>query len=141
VGVQTQAKGTDPTPDAVYLAMTKVQVTGQANPTAVLMHPNDWAQIRLLRTSDGIYIWGSPSEAGPARIWGLPVVLSQGLAEGVAIVGDFQNYSLLVERKGLTIKVGYQNDDFIKNQRSIVAEIRVAFVVTRPQAFCLVTGI
>ena len=95
----------------------------------------------LLRTLDGIYIWGSPSEAGPERIWGLPVVKAQGLTEGTGVVGDFENFSLLVERKGMTIKVGYQNDDFIKNQRSIVAEIRVAFVVTRPAAFCTVTGI
>ncbi len=141
VGVQTQAKGVDPTPDAIYKAMTKVMVGGAATPNYVVMHPSDWSDIRLLRTTDGLYIWGSPSEAGPARIWGLPVVLDQGLAEGTAIVGDFANYSLLIERKGLTIKVGYQNDDFIKNQRSIVAEIRVAFVVTRPAAFCLVTGV
>ena len=141
VGVQTQAKSTDATPDAIYKAMTKVRVTGQAMPSAYVTHPNDWQEVKLLRTTDGIYIWGNPSEMGPDRIWGLPVVQDQGLTEGTGIVGDFQNYSILAERKGLTIKVGYQNDDFIKNQRSIVAEIRVAFAVLRPTAFCLVTGI
>ena len=141
VGIQTQAKSTDPTPDAIYKAMTKVEVVGQAMPSAVVLHPNDWQEIRLLRTTDGIYIWGSPSEAGPERIWGLPVVKAQGLTEGTGVVGDFENFSLLVERKGMTVKVGYNADDWIKNQRTIIAEIRVAFVVTRPAAFCSVTGI
>jgi len=141
VGVQTQAKGTDPTPDAIFKAMTKVRVTGRARPSAVLIHPNDWAEVQLLRTTDGIYIAGSPWDSGPSRIWGVPVVVSDAVVEGTAITGDFQNYTLLAERKQMTIKVGYQNDDFIKNQRSIVAEIRVAFVVTRPTAICLVTGV
>jgi len=141
VGIQTQAKGADPTPDAIYKAMTKIEVTGQAIPSAVVLHPNDWQEIRLLRTTDGIYIWGSPSEAGPERIWGLPVVKAQGLTEGTGVVGDFDNFSLLVERKGLTLKIGYNADDFTKNQRTVIAEMRVAFVVTRPSAFCSVTGI
>ena len=141
VGIQTQAKAADPTPDAIHKAMTKVEVVGQAIPSAVVLHPNDWQEIRLLRTTDGIYIWGNPSEAGPMRIWGLPVVSAQGITEGTGLVGDFENFSLLVERKGLTLKIGYNADDWVKNQRTIIAEMRVAFVVTRPAAFCSVTGI
>lgn len=141
-GTQSQAKSTDPVPDAVYKAMTKVKVTGRAMPGAVVFHPNDWQDVRLLRTSDGIYIWGSPSEAGPARIWGNQVVESDAQSENTAVVGDWANFSLLVTRRGITTKVTDSHSDyFVKGKQAIRADVRLATVWLRPAAFCEVTGI
>lgn len=140
-GIQTQAKGADPTPDAIYKAMTLVMVTGQANPNTVVLHPNDWQSIRLLRTADGIYIWGSPSESGPERIWGLPVVKAQAETENTGLVGDF-SFVELTERRGIVVKVSDSHSDyFVKGKQAIRADMRVALPVYRPAAFCTVTGI
>lgn len=139
-GVQTQAKGADPTPDAFYKAMTKIRVNGKARPNAHVLHPNDWQDIRLLRTSDGIYIWGNPADAGPERMWGLQVVLAEGITEGTGLVGDFNRAKLRV-REELNVRVGYIDDQFIRNTQSILAELRAALMVIRPSAFCKVTGI
>ena len=141
-GIQTQAKGTDPTPDAVYKAMTKVRVTGQSIPNAVVFHPNDWQDVRLLRTTDGIYIWGSPSETGPSMIWGLPVVQAQALTENTALVGDFANFSELATKRGIEVKVSDSHSDyFVKGKQAVRADMRVAFQVYRPAAFATVTGV
>lgn len=141
-GIQTQAKGADEAMDALYKAMTKVRVTGRAIPTHHNIHPNDWQDIRLKKTADGIYIFGSPTEAGPARLWGLPVVENEALTEGTALVGSFDpSWIMLVERRGIDIQVGYVGTQFGEGKRTIRADMRAALVVMRPAAFCQVTGI
>ena len=138
----TQAKGNDPTPDALYKAMTQVRVTGFAEPSIVFIHPNDWQGIRLLTTADGIYLFGSPMEAGPSRIWGVPVVQTTRETENTAIVGDYRGYSNLYIRKGVTLKVTDSHGNyFINGIQAIKAEMRCAMVHYRDTAFCEVTGI
>jgi HK97 family phage major capsid protein len=144
-GIQTQAKGADPVPDAFYKALTKVMLTGAGNggalPNVMYMNPLDWQTVRLLRTADGIYIWGSPSDNGPPRMWGHSVVLAEGLTQGTGLVGD-TSYAELATKKGITLHVSDSHSDFfILNQLAIRAEMRAALVVYRPAAFCTVTGI
>lgn len=141
VGIQTQAKGADPTPDAVYKAMVLIMTVGQALPDAVVFNPLDWQDVRLLRTADGLYIWGNPSDAGPERIWGLPVILSQAQTQNTAVVGAWKMFSELAVKKGITVERGFINDDFTKDITRLRAEMRAALIFYRPAAFATVTGI
>lgn len=141
-GIQTQAKGADPTPDAFYKAMTKLRVTGRVMPTHHIIHPNDWEEIRLLRTADGIYIWGNPSEPGIERMWGLPVVQSDADSAGTGYCISAQpQWMSLFERRGIDVQVGYVGTQFTEGKRTVRADMRYAFVVFRPAAICSVTGI
>lgn len=136
-----QAKGSDPAEDAIYKEITKIRVNDFSEPNAVVMHPNDWQDIRLHRTADGIYIWGSPSSDAPETIWGLRVVQSTLETENTALVGDF-NQAELAMREGLTVRVTDSHASyFTSNIQVVLVEMRVALLVYREGAFGTVTGI
>ena len=144
--IQTYAKNADaadePIPDAIYRAMVKVRVTGRANPTAAIFHPNNWRDIRLSRTGDGVYIWGQPQEAGPMRIWGLPVVETTGMTENTAVVGDFAVHSELAMRSGIDFQVTNSHASYFTDGKlAIRADFRLAFISYRDTAFCTVTNL
>lgn len=142
VGILTQAKGADPIPDAFFKAMRQIRVTGRAMPTHSLINPTDWEKIRLLRTADGIYIWGNPSEAGPERMWGLPVIQTDIDSAGTGYVGSFMPaWISLFERRGVDVQIGFSGTQFVEGKRTVRADMRFAFVVFRPAAFATVTGL
>lgn len=141
-GIQTQAKGADPAMDAFYKAMTKIRLVGRAIATHHLMHPEDWQDIRLTRTADGIYIFGAPTEAGPERLWGLPVVQQDAVAAGWGMTGSFQPaWISLFERRGVDVQIGYVGSQFAEGKRTVRADMRAALQVSRPAAFAEVTGL
>lgn len=141
--VQSQAKGADATPDTFFKAMTLVRHTGFAEPSVIFIEASDWQDIKLLRTADGIYIFGNPTDAGPERLWGLPVCVTQACTAGTGYIGDYANYSAFYWRKGMEVAMSnaYTATSFIEGKQAVRITTRCSMVHFRETAFVKVTGI
>ncbi len=142
VGIQTQALGADPLTDCIYKAMRKVRDTGFAEPSHVLIQPSKWESVRLLRTADGLYIWGHPSQVGPATIWGVPVIETTAVTSTKAVLGDFTNHAEVSTRRGVDMQISNSHGTFFaEGVLAVRVDIRLAAIFYRPAAFAACTGL
>jgi HK97 family phage major capsid protein len=128
--------------DAIYHAITEVRVDGQAEPTAVVIHPLSWQNLRLAKNSGEYYGPGPFAPDNVERIWGLQVRVTPLIAEGTALVGAFRPHAQVFRKGGVRVVASTEHSTyFTENKVAILAEERLAFAVYRPSAFCKVTGL
>jgi HK97 family phage major capsid protein len=143
VGIQTYAlAGADTNADAIFKAMMKVRAIGFFEPDGVVLHPNNWTPIRLLKTTTGEYVWGHPSVMGPDSIFGVRVVVTTAITANTGLVGAFKLGAQIFYRQGLQVEAtNTDGEDFRYNRIAIRAETRFALAVYRPLAFSTVTSL
>jgi HK97 family phage major capsid protein len=141
-GVQTVTGYGESTIDSILHAITEIQKDAFAEPTAMVIHPNDWFEVRTSKDLNGNYLLG-PATLDPnqARPWGLQVRVTTNALENTALVGAF-NQAQIFRRSGIQIAISTENQDFfIYNKLAVRAEERLALAVYRPAAFCKVEAI
>ena len=147
-GTQVQAAVPDPEGKpagfgkllAVRRAKTKVRTVGRSVANGVVIHPNDLETLDEISDNQGRFYFGGPSGSnGTAPLWGLPVIESEAATPGTAWVGDFRK-AILWDRQQASLTVTDSHADFfVRNLVAILAELRAAFGVIQPSAFCKVT--
>jgi HK97 family phage major capsid protein len=135
-GVQTiTAAAGDTVLDTIRKAIAMVRVN-EYPATGIVLHPNDWAVLELIKGSDGHYVWVQVPNGGEMRLWRVPVVESTVITEGQFLVGSFGLGAKLYDRMAATIRVSEHHEDFfIRNAICILAELRLALETVRPSAF------
>ena len=142
VGIQVQAKGADSGIVAFLKALALIRFTGRATPNGAVMHPNDWLDIMLTQSTAGEYLFGNPFQGpGPTSLFGISIAQSDAQTENTGLVGDFVNFSRLDDRRGVRVQTGYVGSQFTEGKVTLRADLRAAFTVTRPAAFCQITGL
>lgn len=124
--------------DTLRRALTQVGLSNYVA-DAIVLHPADWEDIELQKTSYGEYIYhsdnGPTGMMGPT-LWGRRVVPTQSIAEGTFLTGAFRMGAQVWDREQAAVQVSFEHaDNFTKNMATILAEERLALTVYRPKAF------
>ena len=109
--------------DVIRTAINQVRVN-LFEPNYIVMHPTDVAKMDLAKASDGHYVLPPFISNDGTTVSGIRVVSNTGVTVDNFLVGDFTKYGVRF-KEGLTINVGYENDDFTKNLVTILAEARL----------------
>ena len=109
--------------DVLATAINQVRVN-LFEPTYIVLHPTDVTRMKLSKASDGHYVLPPFTSVDGTNVEGIRVVANTGVTIDKFLVGDFSKYGVRF-KEGLTINVGYENDDFTKNLVTILAEARL----------------
>lgn len=122
--------------DHVFRAISRVR-EAFLEPDAIVIHPNDWEGIVLLKDTTNSYLGPGPFSAEAGRsLWGLRVVVTSAVSEAAPIIGAFASASQVFRKGGMSVEASNSHSDyFVKNKTAIRAEERLALAVYRPEAF------
>lgn len=125
--------------DSIHNGITSIRLAF-LEPDAILMHPEDFEQVRLSKTTgNGDYLFGAPALAGATTLWGLPVIQTTRIDAGTALVGAFRRGAAMWMREGVSVAASDSHDDyFLRRKVALLASMRAAFTVMRPGAFAAV---
>ncbi|WP_259376988.1 phage major capsid protein [Pseudomonas juntendi] len=126
--------------DRIGAALTDLKAEGW-NPNVIVMNPRDWFAIESERAEDGDgqYVIGTPRDPAPPSLWGTPVVVTNGMPQGEALILD-TSVAALLDRQEVTVEASrHDGDNFRRNMVTILAELRAGLAVFAPTATRLVT--
>jgi HK97 family phage major capsid protein len=156
-GVNTYSKpAADDNTVALARVIANTRGSSYVEPDAIIMSPVNWLSSRLLRDGAGgtvgQYLAGGPftgaygTSGAPGlfggELWNKPVVLSDVVGAGTAIVGNFGAAATLYRRGGLTVEATNSHSDlFVKDLTTFRAEMREALAIYYANAFTVVSGL
>lgn len=133
--------------EGIFASLVDIQLSVFNTPNAILMHPKDWAVLRLAKDSNSQYFGGSffgqtygyPNNGGK-QLWGVNVVTTQSLPQGTVLVGYFDSSTIqTARREGISMQMSNSNGtDFVNGRITVRAEERLGLLVYRPSAFELI---
>jgi HK97 family phage major capsid protein len=121
-------------------AISVLQNTSKATIQAIVLNPSDIEAVDLLKDTTGRYLGQGPFSMGPRTLWGYPLVASQSVTAGTAILGDFSVVQLL-DYESLSVTAFNQNEDDARHNLTYIRAEQRSLMLCREPAKLLVATI
>lgn len=122
--------------DTIRLAALQAAAVSLFPSTGIVLHPQNWAKLELLKDTLGRYIIGDPQGRIQPMLWNLPVVETIAMTVDHFLTGAFKLGAQIFDRMSIEVLISTEDsDNFQRNLISIRGEERLALAVYRPSAF------
>jgi len=127
--------------DVLAVAQNQIELANCPMPTAIFMNPSDVTSLLLEKvgSTDKRYVERLQLIAGTLSFDGVPVIKSTMVPADTFLMGDFTKANVDF-KKGFTVEIGYNADNFVKNFKTIRGEVRAVCYVEHNDRDCFVTG-
>lgn len=128
--------------DVLGAAVTQILEANHPMPNAILMHPRDVYQMKSTKvtSTDRRYVERLAMVGGNLNMDGIPIIESTLVTAGQYLVGSF-DMATLYTKGAIRIEMGLDGNDYTKNLRTILAEVRGALVVKNNDRTAFVKGV
>ena len=128
--------------DSLVVAANQIRLANHAGALSIVMHPSDVTALKLVKQSatDKRYVERLMQVGATLSLDGMPIIETIAMTAGTFLVGDFSK-ALLAEKNGVSVEVGLDSGDFLKNMRSILAEWRGEVIIQNNDLTAFVYGV
>ena len=118
--------------DVLVAAKNQAQIL-EYSPNVIMVSSSDYNKMFLRKDANANYVIFTN---GVLTLLGIPIVVSNAVADGKFIIGDFAQGATLAQREGMEISFAEQNEaNFIKDLVTVKATERIALPIHNPNAF------
>ena len=114
--------------DVLMVAINQLRL-GNYNPSIILVNPDDYVKMSLLKDANNSYLRGTTGSSLGASIEGVSIVQSSAITSGDYHVIDAGRFGAWYNRESLRVEIGESGTDFIENQKTVLCESRGVLAV------------
>jgi HK97 family phage major capsid protein len=106
--------------DVLLVCLNQLRLANY-NPNLVMLSPNDYTKIQVLKSSSNEYLNANRNELfGSNQLGGVQIVVNPSITSGVCHIMDSNSFGAYYVRQPITVQIGYDGSDFSSGTKTAI---------------------